>query len=69
MCICVVHVDINIILGSEALSAIFWGNVMCEKAIPDSLRAALLNQGYSTQAVKELCKWFDSSKHKEVASF
>ena len=42
---------------------------MDKKAIPDSLRVKLLNQGYSNQAVEELCKWYDSSKHKGVASF
>ena len=42
---------------------------MSKKAIPDSLRVKLVNQGYSNQAVEELCKWYDSSKHKGVASY
>jgi len=29
----------------------------------------LKEQGYSDKMVKELCKWYDSSKHKGVASF
>ena len=42
---------------------------MGKKAIPDFLRVKLFKQGYSDQAVNELCKWYDSSKHKGVASF
>ena len=69
MCICVVHVDINILLAKNPYLQYFKRNVMGKKAIPDSLRVKLLNQGYSNQAVNELGKWYDSSKHKGVASF
>jgi len=42
---------------------------MDKKAIPNKTLVELKEQGYSDKMVKELCKWYDSSKHKGVASF
>ena len=45
------------------------GEFMDKKAIPNKTLVELKEQGYSDKMVKELCKWYDSSKHKGVASF
>ena len=42
---------------------------MDKKAIPDNISVELREQGYSNKMVEELCKWYDSSEHKGVASF
>ena len=42
---------------------------MVKKAIPDALLVELRKQGYSDDSIKEMCKWYDSSEHKGVASF
>jgi len=42
---------------------------MDKKAIPNKTLVELKKQGYSDKAVKELFKWYDSSKYKGVASF
>ena len=42
---------------------------MDKKAIPKNTIVALRKQGYSDKMVEELRKWYDSAKHKGVASF
>ena len=42
---------------------------MEKKTIPNTVAVQLKKQGYSNKMVKELCKWYDSSNHKDVASF
>ena len=42
---------------------------MDKKAIPNKILVELKEQSYSDKMVKELCKWYDYSKHKGVASF
>lgn len=42
---------------------------MEKNAVPNTLVIQLRKQGYSDKMVEELCKWYDSSKHKGVASF
>lgn len=42
---------------------------MEKKYIPKSLLLELKEKGYSDEMIRESYKWFDSSKHKGVASF
>ena len=42
---------------------------MEKKSIPKSLLLELRERGYSDEMIRELYKWYDSSKHKGVASF
>lgn len=37
--------------------------------IPKSLLSKLKKQGYSDEVIRELYKWYDSSKNKGIASF
>ena len=42
---------------------------MGKKVIPKYLLSEIKKQGYSDEIIRELYKWYDSSKHKGVASF
>jgi hypothetical protein len=42
---------------------------MSTQTIPSGLKSQLQQHGYSEGMLKELWKWYDSSKKKGVASF
>jgi hypothetical protein len=42
---------------------------MDEAVLPASLKELLLKEGYSDEMLEELCKWYNYSEKKGVASF